>query len=472
MILATALLLAALFSLPLLARPRRSRGGVDLLAPARVTAVFHLVTIVPYLILVSIDESVMKPMIRQGSTDVAPAIVWYGVVQALAFVALLVGIRSRRAAAIAAHLPVIATQFRPARYRPAVLCALLVAGLGFAFFLAQIGGLSALLMNMERRTELTAGAGYLLALLNLLFFAVVILIYSLRRWPSRAKWLAIGGLVVVAGAVFSSLGGRKATILIFVAALFAWHYGVRPIRRLRLRHLSIALILVPYFVLMPIVRSPGGFAYFASRPDELAGEALRNIQTAIVDLSYVDTYVFVTNDFRPSDIWWGRSYLDLLKAPVPSSVDTAKPPLDDGVYVRTLAEGLRAEPGMAFRDLFYSSWPPETLGITYMNFWLPGVVIGMYLLGAVYRLAYAYMIRSRCTLYSILVYAHIVVSFHLSNLRIVQAVVYLTMTTVFFGLFFGFRRAKLPPRRVLVVRRGARRGRAVGLAPALAEQAG
>jgi hypothetical protein len=50
------------------------------------------------------------------------------------------------------------------------------------------------------------------------------------------------------------------------------------------------------------------------------------------------------------------------------------------------------------------------------------------------------MLRSERSLYSILVYAHVVVSFHLSNLRIVQAIVYLTMTTLFFGLFFGFRR--------------------------------
>jgi len=67
----------------------------------------------------------------------------------------------------------------------------------------------------------------------------------------------------------------------------------------------------------------------------------------------------------------------------------------------------------------------------------------MYLLGALYRLAYTYMLRSRLSLYSILVYAHVVISFHLSNLRIVQALVYLTMTTLFFGVFFGFRPVRL-----------------------------
>lgn len=452
MIFATAFVLACLFALPLLGGRGKPRAAArDLLAPARVAAVFHLVTVVPYLLLIGIDETVVKPMVRQSPSipDLERAVVWYGVVQAAGFVALLAGTRYRPAERLAERLPVIATTFRPGRYRAAIFAALAVAGVGFAIFLTQVGGLSYLVLNLERRTALTAGSGYLLALLNLLSFAIAILIYSMRVRRSLPKWLFTGALIVAAAAVFSSLGGRKSTILIFVSVLFVWHYGVRPLRRIGWRQLVLPLGLIPYFILMPVLRSPGGVAYFAQHPSELLDEIDRNLTVAITDLSYVDTYLFVTSYFGPDNVWRGATYLDLLKAPVPSSVDAAKPPMDDGVYVRTLAEGLRAEPGMAFSDLFYSSWPPETLGATYMNFWLPGVVVGMFVLGALYRLSYAYMRQSRYTLYSILIYAHFVVSFHLSNLRIMQALVYLTLTTAFFGIFFGVRRAAV------------RRGRAV-----------
>jgi len=443
MIFATAFVLACLFCVPLIAGRRPSRHApVDLLAPARVAAVFHLVTIVPYLVLVGFDDTAVKPMVRQNPHvgDLDHAVVWYGFVQALGFVALLAGIRWKPAARVARRVPVIATRFTPARYRAAIVVALGVAAIGFSSFLSQVGGLEYLVTNLERRTAFTAGAGYLLALLNLLFFAIVILIYSMRFRRTPLKWLLTGVLVVGSAAIFSSLGGRKSTILIFVSALFAWHYGVRPIRRIGLRHVAPALALIPYFVLMPVLRSPGGLAHFASHPGELVGEIERNLTVAITDLSYVDHYLFVTSYFSSDNVWRGASYLDLVNAVVPSSVNPAKPPIDDGVYVRTLAEGLRAEPGMAFQELFYSSWPPETLGATYMNFWLPGVIGGMFLLGALYRLAYAYMLRSNLTLFSILIYAHFVVSFHLSNLRIVQAAIYLTLTTAFFGLFFGFGR--------------------------------
>lgn len=450
MIFATAFALAFVFALPLFARRTRP-GQRDLLAPERVAAVFHLTTVVPYLVLIGFDESVMKPMVRQSPhiTDLGSAVLWYGVVQAAGFAALIAGTRCRPAARFAARLPVIATSFRPGRYRAAIACALGLAFIGFNAFLSQVGGLSHLLLNLERRTTFTAGAGYLLALLNLLSFAIVILVYSMRTRRSLPKWVFTGALMLVAAAMFSSLGGRKSTILIFVAVLFVWHYGVRPLRRIGWRQLLMPLGLIPYFVLMPVLRSPGGVAHFAQHPGELVDEVTRNLAVVVTDLSYVDTYLFVTSHFSVDNVWVGRSYLDLLKAPVPSTVDTAKPPMDDGVYVRTLAEGLRAEPGMAFSELFYSSWPPETLGATYMNFWLPGVVAGMFVLGAIYRLSYAYMRRSGYSVFSILLYVHFVVSFQLSNLRIVQALVYLALTTTFFGVFFGLRRATVRRGRVV-----------------------
>src|SRR5690606_25066159 len=123
-----------------------------------------------------------------------------------------------------------------------------------------------------------------------------------------------------------------------------------------------------------------------------------------------------------------------------------KPPVDDGVYVASLANGVPITPGDDAGDLYNSSWPPETLGATYMNFWIPGVILGMYCLGGVYRAAYQYLQRSHCSLYAIVMYCHVMLGFHFSNLRIVQLAIYAASATLFFTAVFGYRRSKADER--------------------------
>ncbi|MGQ7148454.1 hypothetical protein ACUOA8_59935, partial [Escherichia sp. SS-MK2] len=77
--------------------------------------------------------------------------------------------------------------------------------------------------------------------------------------------------------------------------------------------------------------------------------------------------------------------LDLFKAPLPRSIYPEKPPVDDGMYIRTIAEGYNVTPSRPVQELYASSWPPETLGSMYANFWIPGVVFGMYILGIIYK---------------------------------------------------------------------------------------
>jgi hypothetical protein len=75
----------------------------------------------------------------------------------------------------------------------------------------------------------------------------------------------------------------------------------------------------------------------------------------------------------------------------------------------------------------------------YMNFWVPGVILGMYLLGSIYAVGYEYMRRTGYSFFSIFVYTVLINQFHLSNLRIAQVAMDLTLVTVFWALFFGYR---------------------------------
>ena len=173
----------------------------------------------------------------------------------------------------------------------------------------------------------------------------------------------------------------------------------------------------------------------------------------MTQLSYVDTYVFIVNHFDTTNLWLGRSYLDLVVAPIPSTMYPDKPPVDDGVYIRSLEHGMTVAPGMPYRLLFQSSTPPETLGLSYLNFWWPGVIIGMYLLGTVYKAAYAYMARSSYSLHSIYVYASIMLGFQFTNLRIVNFAEAVATSTIALGLLLGFQSM---PRTTRVVSAGVR----------------
>jgi oligosaccharide repeat unit polymerase len=276
----------------------------------------------------------------------------------------------------------------------------------------------------------------------MLLLAVMMMIYSMSWKRSLLKLSLIFVLVLATATILSTLGGRKGTMVLLLMIIPTWHYGVRRIRRITWQAVLFAALITPYFVAVPILRSSGAVEHYQNSPDELWPDIIANLRTVVSDLSYVDTYLFITNYFTLENIWMGQSYLDLLLAPIPSTIYPDKPPIDDGMYVNALARGLDVTPGTAYRELqssSWSSWPPETMGAMYMNYWLPGVVVGMYLLGALYQTAYRYLRLCNYSLFSIYVYTHLLLNFHWSNLRIVQAIVNIAIAGIFFSAFFGLR---------------------------------
>jgi hypothetical protein len=249
------------------------------------------------------------------------------------------------------------------------------------------------------------------------------------------------------------MGGRVSAIMLVVVSVLTWHYTVRRIIGIPLWAYTLILLFVPYFVAMPLLREPGAALRYSRQHERLWQDIQANLYKVVTQLSYVDTYVFIVNHFDTTNLWLGRSYLDLVVAPIPSTMYPDKPPVDDGVYIRSLEHGMTVAPGMPYRLLFQSSTPPETLGLSYLNFWWPGVIIGMYLLGTVYKAAYAYMARSSYSLHSIYVYASIMLGFQFTNLRIVNFAEAVATSTIALGLLLGFQSM---PRTTRVVSAGVR----------------
>jgi hypothetical protein len=441
MIVVAAILLLALFVSPLLLEwCERTDRRSDLFSPLRLTCCLHLLTIVPFLFMVGFDENTFPQSVRRHLERLDLAILHYAAVQAVGFLALLTGLSSRLPCALVSRLPVVGASPRSGSLLRAGIISFLVGFAAYLIYISRIGGFVELLHTTRTRSDLAAGNGYVLIFCRLMAVGVMIVICSIRYRRSVIRVVLASLTIFIAVASLSSLGGRWGTIMLIVLSLFTWHYTVRPLRSIPRQVYLVGLLLVPYFIAMPLLRVPGGLLRYSHQPDQLWIAIRTNLYTVVTDLSYVDTYTFIVNHFDTTNLWLGRSYLDLAVAPIPSTIYLDKPPIDDGVYIRSLEEGIAVVPGMPYHDLYHSSTPPETLGLCYLNFWWPGMIFGMYLLGSVYKAAYFYMAHSSYSLHSVYLYATIMFGFQLTNFQIVALAVNIAVSTLTLGLLLGFRR--------------------------------
>ena len=416
----------------------------DPLGPIRFTSYFHALSFAPYLILLSLEPSTLSPSLRAyfDATSLSESLLKFTAFYSIGFLILLAGAITAPVSRLIRFLPKCGSKSAEFANLPAAyIIALLLGFSAYVYFLSNTGGIVELVRNLGNRQAYTEGMGYVLMLLSTLSFAAVITVLMIAKYRASiaCKILAAATILFAIGA-YSSTGGRKASITLALLCLFAYHYRVSPITNWRRLGLIALLVIGPYFIAMPLLRQHGKVDLLVSHPKAFAAEVAANSELLVKQLSYVETYVFITDYFTSHDKWLGCTYFDLLLAPVPSSLYPDKPPIDDGLYVRSLLEGYGAEPGQAFRSLYYSSMPPETYGSAFMNFGVFGVVGLMYLLGAFYRFAYEYARNCDWSFFSILLYSHCMLNFHYSNLRITQFVVFLLITAPFAAFVIGRKR--------------------------------
>lgn len=446
MITATAVGLGLVFLTPFVLWRRLVIRERDFFHPLVVVAVINLVTVVMFLFVLAQDETLLRDDVRNHPSieDLGRSVAWYGLVQGIGFLGLVVGFLWAAPTKLAERLPKIGMRVTPKRLNVAIVGSLLI-GLGcWVLFLQRAGGYKSLLLNMYTRAELTTGAGYTLSGLAFLVFATILLVYSLRLSKSLARYVAVAAALMGTAVIYSSLGGRGPTIKLLILVLLTWHYCVKRITRIPWKAILLLAFVVPYFFVVFLLRSqPGAVEVYLQKPSGIVEDAMEIRREILQQISYVHQYLLITSYFNPSNMWWGKTFLDLIFAPVPRSIYADKPPVDDGVYIASLARGMTPQPLTPLRDLADNSLPPETLGTSYMNFWIPGVLAGMFLLGGVYKLSYRYMQLCGYSPFSVLVYVNVLLGFHLSNLRIVQTMVTIVTAAMFFGSFFGVRKASL-----------------------------
>ena len=439
MIALTTVSLTLLFGVGLAWAWRRER---DLFAPGVAISGLHFVRTIPYLALLTVNPQILHPLTARNLTDMPAAVAWYGVMEAIGYLCLMA--MTMRPLAPLVHRAAPATSFRdtPRRLGAATAIALAIGLAAFALYCALNGGHNYMLFHLDQRVAFTSGKGYLLAAVQLLHLAPFLILIRRRARPSLAMWVGVCAALLLAGyCITVGTGGRKHLLFSILALFAAWHYGVRPIRRLRAAHALVFILLAGFFVSVPLFRKLNAVEQYAKDPPRLAVDLVRNSQALVTQTSYVYIYVYICDAFPPGERWGGRTFLDLATAWAPRAFYEDKPALSAGRYVFAKAMGADVRPGMPADELFTVDWPPETLGVGYMNFGVAGVMVGFLLHGLVLQLAYSWMRKSGVTAFSLYIYLTILFSFSVSNLRIAQCGATAASVALVFGAAYFFDRS-------------------------------
>lgn len=427
-----------------LARDRGDAREHDLFGPLFWLVLFGLLG-VPYLYVLAFDPGSLLREVRHSPwlTDLELDVVLYVGLTAAVFAATLLGLRSPIGVAAVRRLPVLGPdRFTPARCTRA---AIITLGLGFSlwmYYISTIGGLRNLWVNMAYRTLLGAGMGYLSqAYVALLFFGAVLMVYRLRF---NDGWLRRAGVMATLLAicfVLASNGGRTPLLELVILCFLTHHYGVRRRRRLVTPGTAaLGVVLVAFILIIPLFRSSGKFDRYTQAPELLAQDALKNLSVLAPQFSAFDRTAIMLEYFTVERMWAGRSWIDLVTAPLPRRIYPDKPPVDDGVYFKEIIDGRQRVPPVPAARMQPTSWPMGNL-VLYMNFGLPGLLLGSFVSGAALAGAYAYMRRSGFTPMAIVFYQVMArTGLVFSVWGLVQLIMTFSMAILLFGFLFGRRR--------------------------------
>ncbi|HVG43824.1 MAG TPA: hypothetical protein VM890_03810 [Longimicrobium sp.] len=436
-----------------LAVSRRGAAG-DVFSPALFVVGMSALG-VPYLFLVAGDRSYLSyellhsPWLR----DLEGVTAAYVVVIAATLALTLLGASLPLAGAVAARLPRLGVErFTPARTRLALLVSGGLGGGLYLYYLHSMGGLQMLWAYMYLRTMLSSGLGYLgMVYTALLMFFAALLVFRLRFGANPLRVAATVAGVLGVALVLASTGGRAPVLHLLVLVFLTHHYGVRRRRRLLTPGVAaLGCVLFAFAVIVPLFRSTSAYVRYTTRPELLVKDGGRAVSRVAPQFSPFDRTAVMLAYFTPERMWLGRSYLDLVYAPIPRSLYPDKPPVDDGIYFKTIVDGRHVVPSLPARQMLANSWPMGNL-VGYMNFGVAGLIAVMVLSGVAIGAAYRYVAVCGGAPLAIVLYEAMAMGggVQFSVFGIVQFLTNTTVAVGFFWLFFAPKRWPRPAARPL-----------------------
>ena len=317
---------------------------------------------------------------------------------AVGLIAFYAGYYSRLGWGIAGQIPTPSETYSVRRVSAVVLlftCISLGAMLGLGYRVSREASISWAFANPLQFNNrfLKAGSGYHVLGISLLQAGFFLLdAFSLR---SRQLGLRLIALLYLAGVllVYMPLGARWLLLVTFVVPVVVRHYYLG--RSVRLFHVLMLLpALVVAFGWLGAYRATGSpLPQVGSLERFLVGTLSGDLLTPF------DNFVHLVRALNDDSVGlqYGRYYLYLLIAPIPTSLWPEKPIVSIEWAFTEAVFGTDPRYG-----------PTRTMtipGELYFNFHLPGIIAGMFMWGVFWRTMYAWVLKNHRNLGVVLVYA-------------------------------------------------------------------
>ncbi|MDD8037494.1 MAG: O-antigen ligase [Thomasclavelia ramosa] len=274
------------------------------------------------------------------------------------------------------------------------------------YAITKIGGIAFALQNMAQAYMAQAsGYGYLSLLSRAMLVGLLAMFFKLMYDKKRGDmfiFIVMSLLYMGSYLIYSSRGPALELILVIMCCV-----------NFMKKKIEFSTLFKPKYLLVFLI---GGLLASVALAGRSGGVTVgnENILLKIFDV--------LTNEFSRAgrDIycythfvdekWYGKGFLNLIYAVIPSSIFPNKPPLDDGLYLLNIMTGHPVGPNAGRLDLFYSSGsiPFTTQGLAYVNFGVLGVMFSGLLMGVIYKKAYGFLKRNidpfNCCIYLYIIY--------------------------------------------------------------------
>ncbi len=419
----------------------RSNIDVDIFSPIKLLSFLYLLRNVPYIFFTSFDESFFNERVLRyfniyKEITLDDAFVNYSIIQTLAFICLIIGIKSVYIKTNEKILePVI--YFDKKVITITIYIAFFIGFGGFLIFLKNVGGINFLLSNLDNRVNLQSGQ-HTLKLAPLMGISTIFSIILIKlNGFKRKDYVRFVFFLILSVACFSSTGGRKSTLYLMILSFACYSYYVKrfSLKNIKKSRLILVSILMFFYVfLIPVLRSKGGF-------NSLINGEVGLVETVGLDkffstLSYTYIDVFAVNHFDKTNIWNFSSLLTIPSNLLDRKVAQERPPVDEGTYfVTSIVRGGDYKPLIARKKLREFSFPIENMGFAYANALWVGVIIFFFLQGKILALLYRKFINSKLNPFWFYIYIFCVFNFNFSSLRLMNLLTTSFLLLIFFLLY-------------------------------------
>jgi hypothetical protein len=246
----------------------------------------------------------------------------------------------------------------------------------YGAYVAAAGGWLAMWSVMRDRGEVYEDVKFLGWILDLSSVPLLLFVVARSRSKRFPRWLII--LCAVNTVLIAATGDRSRALVPALMVIIFCHYYFK---RIRVAWLFAAGLIVMFLAtglreMRKSSHSDGGVDLTVledgmAEPTEILEEFYLSRRT----IDFVSLLFYIMPDDLPFQ--YGMTYVRALAMPIPRALWPDKPLVDEAGLV-----------GRALLGDEYYGLPVGTEGVLYLNFHLPGVLLGMFLVGLIHRRVY------------------------------------------------------------------------------------